>query len=162
MLHNFVRYWNTRSRDLIMLLSMDVVVETYLEIGTSDSLVSTCHLQDPLYMEVWETYLSLSIGLGKWNITISHNILLIMSVVDWLTSHITHLCLPFSNLKLIKQAYCHCYNLNLSPTSHELGYALLLQCRSALFLQEYNNHGLCVFFGVCGETTKNKEQSKIV
>jgi hypothetical protein len=23
-------------------------------------------------------------------------------------------------------------------------------------------HGLCVFFGVCGETTKNKEESKIV
>ncbi len=82
MLHNFVRYQNTRSRDPITLSSMDIVVETYLEIGTSDLLVSTCRLQDPLYMEVRETHSSLSIGLGKQNITISHNILLIMSVVD--------------------------------------------------------------------------------
>jgi hypothetical protein len=31
---------------------MDIMVETFLEIGTSDLLVSTCHLQDPLYVEV--------------------------------------------------------------------------------------------------------------
>jgi hypothetical protein len=52
--------------------------------------------------------------------------------------HITHLCLPFSNFKLIKQVYYHCYDLNLSLTSHKLGDALLLQCQSTLFLQEYN------------------------
>jgi hypothetical protein len=33
---------------------------------------------------------------------ISHDILLIMSVVEWLTSRITHLRLPFINFKLIK------------------------------------------------------------
>ncbi len=58
-------------------------------------------------------------------------------------SCITHLCLPFSNFKLIKQVYCHCYNLNLSPTSHELGDALLLRCWSTLFLQEYNMPPSC-------------------
>ncbi len=63
----------------ITLLSMDIVVETFLEIGVSDLLVSTQCLQDPLYMEVRETYLSLSIGLGKQNFMISHDILLIMS-----------------------------------------------------------------------------------
>ncbi len=51
MLHNSVRYQNTHSRDPIMLLSMDIVVETFLEIGVSDLLVSTQCLQDPLYME---------------------------------------------------------------------------------------------------------------
>jgi hypothetical protein len=142
MLHDFVRSQNTRSRDPITLLSMVIVVETCLEIGVSDLLVSTQHLQDPLYMEVWETYLSLSIGLGKQNFMISHDILLIMSVVEWLTLHITHLCLPFSSFKLIKQVYCHCYNLNLSPTSHKLGDTLLLRCRSTLFLQEYNMRAL--------------------
>jgi hypothetical protein len=35
-----------------MLLSMDIVVETFLEIGVSDLLVLTQRLQDPLYMEV--------------------------------------------------------------------------------------------------------------
>ncbi len=74
----------------------------------------------------------------KQNFMISHDILLIMSVVERLTLHITHLCLPFSNFKLIKQVYCHHYNLSLSPTSHKLGDALLLKCRSILFLQEYN------------------------
>ncbi len=144
MLHDFVKYQNTHSRHPITLLSMDIVVESFLEIGTSDLLVWTCRLQDPLYMEVWETYSSLSIGLGKQNITISHHILLIMSVVEWLMLRITHLCLPFSNFKFIKQVYCHYYNLNLSPTSHELGDALLLWCRSTLFLQEYNN-GVSLF-----------------
>jgi hypothetical protein len=48
------------------------------------------------------------------------------------------LCLPVSNFKLIKQVYCHRYDLNLSPTSHKLGDALLLRRRSTLFLQEYN------------------------
>jgi hypothetical protein len=52
MLHNSIRYQNTHSRDPIMLLSMDIVVETFLEIGVSDLLVSTQRLQDPLYMEV--------------------------------------------------------------------------------------------------------------
>ncbi len=52
MLHNFVRYRNTRSRDPITLLSMDIVVETFLEIGVSDLLVSTQRLQDPLYLEM--------------------------------------------------------------------------------------------------------------
>ncbi len=55
MLHNSVRYQNTHSRDPITLLSMDILVETFLEIGVSDLLVSTQCLQDPLYMEVWET-----------------------------------------------------------------------------------------------------------
>jgi hypothetical protein len=41
MLHNSVRYRNTHSRDPITLLSMDIVVETFLEIGVSDLLVST-------------------------------------------------------------------------------------------------------------------------
>ncbi len=36
MLHDFVRYQNTRSRDPITLISMDIVVETFLEIGVSD------------------------------------------------------------------------------------------------------------------------------
>ncbi len=36
----------------IMLLSMDIMVETFLEIGVSDLLVSTQCLQDPLYLEV--------------------------------------------------------------------------------------------------------------
>ncbi len=40
------------SRDPITLLSMDIVVETFLERGVSDLLVSTQRLQDPLYMEV--------------------------------------------------------------------------------------------------------------
>jgi hypothetical protein len=80
MLHNSIRYQNTRSRDPITLLSMDIVVETFLEIGVSDLLVSA--LQDPLYMEVWEMYVSSSIGLGKQNFMISHDILLIMSVVE--------------------------------------------------------------------------------
>jgi hypothetical protein len=47
-----VRYQNTHSRDPITLLSMDIMVETFLEIGVSDLLVSTRRLQDPLYMEV--------------------------------------------------------------------------------------------------------------
>jgi hypothetical protein len=34
-------------------------------------------------------------------------------------------------------------NHSLSPTSHELGDALLLQRRSTLFLQEYNTLPLC-------------------
>ncbi len=80
---------------------MDIAFETYLEIGTSDLLVSTCCLQDPLYMEVCKTYSSLCIGLGKQNMTISHNILLIMSVVDGLMLRITHLCLSFSHFKQI-------------------------------------------------------------
>jgi hypothetical protein len=41
MLHNSVGYCNTRSRDQITLLSMDIMVETFLEIGVSDLLVST-------------------------------------------------------------------------------------------------------------------------
>jgi hypothetical protein len=52
MLHNSVRYQNTRSRDPITLLSMDIVVETFSEIGVSDLLVSTQCLQDPLYLEL--------------------------------------------------------------------------------------------------------------
>ncbi len=52
MLQDFVEYQNTHSRDPIMLLSIDIVVETFLDIGTSDLIVSTCHLQDALYMEV--------------------------------------------------------------------------------------------------------------
>ncbi len=137
-LHDSVRFWSICSRGPITLLSMDIMVETFLEIGVWDLVVLIWRLQDPLYMEASETYLSLSIGLGKQNFMIFHDILLIMSVVEWLTSHITHLCLPFSNFKLIKQVYCHRYDLNLSPTSHELGDALLLPCRSTLFLQEYD------------------------
>ncbi len=52
MLHDSIRYQNTRSRDPITFLSMDVVVETFLEIGVSDLLVSTRCLQDPLYLEL--------------------------------------------------------------------------------------------------------------
>jgi hypothetical protein len=52
MLHDSVGYQNTRSRDSITLSSMDIVVETFLEIGVSDLLVSTQRLQDPLYMKV--------------------------------------------------------------------------------------------------------------
>ncbi len=52
MLHDFIRYQNTHSRDPITLLSMDIVVETFLEIGVSDLLVSTQRLQDRLYLEV--------------------------------------------------------------------------------------------------------------
>ncbi len=48
-LHNSVRYQNIRSRDPITLLSMDIVFETFLEIGVSDLLVLTRPLQDPLY-----------------------------------------------------------------------------------------------------------------
>jgi hypothetical protein len=51
-LHDSVRYQNIRSRDPITLLSMDIVVETFLEIGVLDLLVSTWHLQDPLYLEL--------------------------------------------------------------------------------------------------------------
>ncbi len=137
-LHDSVRYRNTHSRDPITLLSMDIGVETFLEIGVSDLLVLTQHLQDLLHMEVWETYLSLSIGLGKQNFMISHDILLIISVVEWLTSGITHLCVYQLVILSSKKVYCHCYNLILSPTSHELGDALLLQCRSTLFLLECN------------------------
>ena len=39
-------------RGLITLLSMDIVVEKFLEIGVSDLLVSTHRLQDPLYLEL--------------------------------------------------------------------------------------------------------------
>jgi hypothetical protein len=46
MLHDSIRYRP------ITLLSMDIVVETFLEIGVSDLLVSTRRLQDPLYMEL--------------------------------------------------------------------------------------------------------------
>ncbi len=52
MLHDSVRYQNTRSRDPITLLSMDIVAETFLEIGVSDLLVLTQCLQDRLYVEV--------------------------------------------------------------------------------------------------------------
>jgi hypothetical protein len=52
MLHNSVRYGNTRSRDPITLLSVDILVETFLEIGVSDLLVLTLRLYDPFYMEV--------------------------------------------------------------------------------------------------------------
>jgi hypothetical protein len=52
MLHNSVGYRNTHSRDPITLLSIDIVFETFLEIGVSDLLVWTQRLQDPLYMEV--------------------------------------------------------------------------------------------------------------
>ncbi len=41
MLHDSIRYQNTRSRDPITLLSLDIVVETFLEIGVSDLLVLT-------------------------------------------------------------------------------------------------------------------------
>ncbi len=41
LLHNSVRYQNIHSRDPITLLSMDIVVETFLEIGVSDVLVLT-------------------------------------------------------------------------------------------------------------------------
>ncbi len=40
-LHDSVRYQNIRSRDPITLLSMDILVETFLEIGVSDILVLT-------------------------------------------------------------------------------------------------------------------------
>ncbi len=40
-LHDSVRYQNIRSRDPITLLSMDIVVETFLEIGVSHLLVLT-------------------------------------------------------------------------------------------------------------------------
>ena len=36
----------------ITLLSMDIVVERFLEIGVSDLLVSTYRSQDPLYLEL--------------------------------------------------------------------------------------------------------------
>ncbi len=39
---------------------MDIMVETFLDIDVSDLLVSTRRLQDQLYMEVCETYLSLT------------------------------------------------------------------------------------------------------
>ncbi len=48
----FVKYQNTHLRDPITLLSMDIVVERFLEIGASNLLVSTRQLQDPLYAEV--------------------------------------------------------------------------------------------------------------
>ncbi len=48
-LHDSIRYQNIRSRDPITLLSIDIVFETFLEIGVSDLLVSTRRLQDPLY-----------------------------------------------------------------------------------------------------------------
>jgi hypothetical protein len=48
-LHNLFRYQNIRSRDPITLLSMDIVVETFLEIGVSDLLVLARRLQDSLY-----------------------------------------------------------------------------------------------------------------
>jgi hypothetical protein len=48
----FVKYRNTHFRDPIMLLSMDIVGERFLEIGASDLFVSTQWLQDPLYTEV--------------------------------------------------------------------------------------------------------------
>jgi hypothetical protein len=51
-LHNSVRYQNIHSREPIMLLSMDIVFETFLEIGVSDLLVLTQRLQDPLYLEL--------------------------------------------------------------------------------------------------------------
>ena len=51
-LHNSVRYQNICSRDSITLLSMDIVVERFLEIGVSDLLVSTHRSQDPLYLEL--------------------------------------------------------------------------------------------------------------
>ncbi len=47
-----VRYQNVRSRDPIILLSMDILVETFLEIGVLDLLVSTQRLLDPLYLEL--------------------------------------------------------------------------------------------------------------
>jgi hypothetical protein len=40
-LHNSIKYQNICSRDPITLLSMDIVVETFLEIGVSDLLVLT-------------------------------------------------------------------------------------------------------------------------
>jgi hypothetical protein len=40
-LHDSVRYQNICSRDPITLLRMDVMVETFLEIGVSDLLVLT-------------------------------------------------------------------------------------------------------------------------
>ncbi len=116
------------------LLSIDTSIEGFLEIGASDLFVSTWRLQEPSYKEVWETYSSLSIGLGKQII----QILLIVGFLEWLASCITLLSLPVSNFKLIKQVYCHSCDQNHSLASHKLGDALLLRCRSTLFLQEYN------------------------
>ncbi len=48
----FVKYQNTHVRDPMRLLSMDILVGRFLEIGSSDLLVSTQRLQDPLYSEV--------------------------------------------------------------------------------------------------------------
>ena len=48
----FVKYRNTCFRDPTTLLSMDIMVERFLEIGASDLLVSTQWLQDPLYTKV--------------------------------------------------------------------------------------------------------------
>jgi hypothetical protein len=48
-LHGSVRHQNICSRDPITLLSIDIMFETFLEIGVSDLLVSTGCLQDPLY-----------------------------------------------------------------------------------------------------------------
>ncbi len=48
MLHDSIRYQNTRSRDPITLLSMDIMVETFLEIGVSDLLVSTQRFARPI------------------------------------------------------------------------------------------------------------------
>jgi hypothetical protein len=50
--HYFIKYQNNCFRDPIKLLSMDIAVERFLEIGASDLLVSTQQLQDPLYTEV--------------------------------------------------------------------------------------------------------------
>jgi hypothetical protein len=47
-LHDSIRYRNIHSRDPITLLSMDIVFETFLEIGVSDLLVLTRRLQDSL------------------------------------------------------------------------------------------------------------------
>ncbi len=60
------------------MLSMDIVVEKFLEIGASDLFVLARGLQDPSYNEVWETYSSLSIGLGKQII----QILLIAGILE--------------------------------------------------------------------------------
>ncbi len=47
------------------MFSMDTSVEDYLEMSVLGLLVWTQQLQDPSHREAWETYLSLSIGLGK-------------------------------------------------------------------------------------------------
>jgi hypothetical protein len=86
----FIKYRNTHFKDPITLLSMDIVVERFFGDRCIRPISINTMVARPIVYRSMRNILILSIGLGKQNITISHNILLIMAFLEWLTLRITH------------------------------------------------------------------------